>query len=487
MSEQSWTRKEYNTWDEAFRALAPVNRQQSVRVAEYTQLLFTRACAASYGRGTPEGEARMRGQYADVAYKCGLYHQLGKALVPPEYQIWLKDFSEEEIAVYRKYTTDGRLLVAQLQERGQRAKEKRTGTLEELPTKNIPWLMIRESCEQHMERYNGAGYPAGRAGREISPIAHIVGLAKELDRLSAETKLEHPFDYAFSTLLAQSGTAWDPDLIEVLKNCKDGCRSIYEKFIYYTLTLPETIPLVQKKEGRPMGLSYRPLVGPEGDETVGYEAVPWFGGIAGRPGETEGGEAIEDMMKRTGILTDVSFYLLYEAADTLLRMQNCAIETKGVIVKMLGSFYRQASHLQRFQKLFKDQPIDRSKLMLTIPESVVADMTKTQEELIVRYLKNDICLILDGYHPGTIPEARLAELGFEYVRFSPELYLKQETADAMNRMRNSGFILVADGADNHDKLAWLKACGCEMIGGPLTGHMTDEDGIIRDMLAAQQK
>ena len=487
MSEQTWTRKEYNTWDEAFRALAPVNRQQSVRVAEYTQLLFTGACAASYGRGTPEGEARMRGQYADVAYKCGLYHQLGKALVPPEYQIWLKDFSDEEVAVYRKYTTDGRLLVAQLQERGQRAKEKRTGTLEELPTKNIPWLMIRESCEQHMERYNGAGYPAGRAGREISPIAHIVGLAKELDRLSAETKLEHPFDYAFSTLLAQSGTAWDPDLIEVLKNCKDGCRSIYEKFIYYTLTLPETIPLVIKGEGRPMGLSYRPMVGPESDDVVGYEAIPWFGGIAGRPGETEGGEEIEEMMKRTGILADVSFYLLYEAADTLLRMQNCTIETKGIVIKMLGSFYRQGSLLQRFQKLFRDQPIDKHKLMLTIPENVVAEMTKTQEEVIVRYLKNDICLILDNYHPGTIPEARLAELGFEYIRFSPELYLKQETADAMNHLRKSGFVLVAGSAEDHDTLAWLKACGCEMISGPLTGPLTDEEGIIRDMLAAQQQ
>ena len=486
MSEQSWTRKEYNTWDEAFRALAPVNRQQSVRVAEYTQLLFTGACAASYGRGTPEGEARMRGQYADVAYKCGLYHQLGKALVPPEYQIWQKDFSSEEIAVYRKYTTDGRLLVAQLQERGQRAKEKRTGTLEEAPTKNIPWLMIRESCEQHMERYNGAGYPAGKVGREISPIAHIVGLAKELDRLSAETKLEHPFEYAMSTLLAQSGTAWDPDLIEVLKAQKDGCRAIYEKFIYYTLTLPETIPLVVKKEGRPMGLSYRPLVGAGDDGIIGYEAVPWFGGIAGRPGETEGGEAIEDMMKRTGIINDVSFYLLYEAADTLLRMANCDIETKGIIVDMLGTFYKQGSHLQRFQKLFQDQPVDRHKLMLTIPEKIVAEATKTQEELIVRYLKNDICLIVDGYHPDVIPEARLAELGFEYVRFAPELYMKQETADAIGRMRNSGFVIVASGADDHDKLAWLKACGCEMIGGTITGHMTDEDGIIRDSLAAMQ-
>jgi len=101
-----------------------------------------------------------------LAYKCGLYHQLGKALVPHEYQFWQDDFSEEEKAVYRKYTTEGRLLVANLQERSVRAKEKRKGTFEELPTKNIPWIMLRESCEQHMERFDGSGFPAGRKGKE---------------------------------------------------------------------------------------------------------------------------------------------------------------------------------------------------------------------------------------------------------------------------------------------------------------------------------
>ncbi|MBR6918260.1 MAG: EAL domain-containing protein [Clostridia bacterium] len=486
MSEQDWKRREYNTWDEAFRGLAPINRQQSVRVAEYTQILFTGALATSFGKNTPEGAARMHGKYADVAYKCGLYHQLGKALVPPEYQVWQKDFSEEEIAVYRKYTTGGRLLVATLQERGVRAKEKRTGANVETPTKNIPWLMMRESCEEHMERYNGTGYPAGKTGREISPIAQIVGLAKELDRLSAETKLEHPFDFAVETLISQSGTAWDPELIEILKNCEANCRAVYEKFIYYTMTLPETIPLVLKKEGRSMGLSYRPMAGCESDDVVAYEAVPWFGGIAGQPGETEGVGDVEEMLKRTGLVTDVSFYFLYEAADAVLRLENCKIESRGIILQMIPSFYKQGSHLQRFQKLFEDQPIPREKLMLTIPERLLIEPSKTFEELIARYLKNGICLILDDYHPGSIPESHLAELGFEYIRVAPELYLKQETANALKELRKSGFCPVGKDAADPDTLSWLKACGVVMISGPLTGHMTDEEGIIRDALVKMQ-
>ena len=42
-NEQNWKRKEYETWDEAFRGLAPAVRQQSVRVAAYTQALFVQA------------------------------------------------------------------------------------------------------------------------------------------------------------------------------------------------------------------------------------------------------------------------------------------------------------------------------------------------------------------------------------------------------------------------------------------------------------
>ena len=260
MAEQNWKRKEYETWDEAFRGLAPAVRQQSVRVAAYTQVLFVQACADGYGKDSPDGAQEMDGQFADVAYKCGMYHQLGKALVPPEYQLWRSDFTAEEMAVYRKYTSDGRQLIASLQERGLSAKERRTGAAETLETDNIPWRMQRESCQQHMERWDGSGYPEGRQGTDISPIARIVGLAKELDRLSAETKSEEPFGEAFDALCANGGVLWDPALIEVLRRCRSKCRDVYRKYIHYTMTLPKTIPLVDKRKDRVMGLHYRPMV-----------------------------------------------------------------------------------------------------------------------------------------------------------------------------------------------------------------------------------
>ena len=485
-NEQTWTRKEYETWDEAFRGQTGVVRQQSVRVAAYTQALFVQACAASFGMTTEEGQDRMQGEYADLAYKCGMYHQLGKALVPPEYQLWREDFTDEEKAVYRKYTSDGRLLVATLQERSNRAREKRKGEYIELPTKNIPWLMIRESCQQHMERWDGSGYPEGLAGDRISPIAQIVGLAKELDRLSAETKSETPFDDALATLIAQGGVLWSQELIAVLKAAKTKCRSVYNKYIHYTMTLPKTIPLVEKKKDRPMGLSYRPMVKDKEGTVAAYEAIPWFSGIADRPGETETAEDLADMLRRTELVADMGIYFMYEAADAVLRMDNCKLDRQGVLLRMLPDFYQCGSQLQRINQVFKDQEIDKNKLMLALPEAVLQKANKATVEMLSRYLRNGIVLVLDDYHPDVIAPKLLQELGITHVRLASELHLQQKTANTMSDLRRMGFTLIGGGADTPDALAWLVDSGVCFVSGTMTGVPISEDELIRDALAGEK-
>ena len=485
MAANNWKRKEYETWDEAFRGLIPAVRQQSVRVAAYTQALFVQACAVGFGKNTKSGSECMSGEYADLAYKCGMYHQLGKALVPPEYQLWQEDYTDEEKAVYRKYTTDGRLLVATLQERGNRAKEKRRGELLEQPTRNIPWLMLRDTCEQHMERWDGSGYPAGRFGSDISPIAQIVGLALELDRLASETKSETPFDDAYQTLSAQAGQAWSPEIIDVLKAARSKCRGVYNKYIHYTMTLPKTIPLVEKRKDRPMGLTYRPMTADAEGRVAAYEAVPWFGGIADRPGETEAAEELAGMLRRKDLVTDVSFYFLYEAADAVVRINNCKLDLK-ILVQMMPDFYLQGSQLQRMNQLFKDQPISHDQLLLTVPEELVRTATKATTEVIERYLRNGFRLVVDNYNPETLSYEKLKAMGFQHLRLAPELYMKQETANTMNQLRREGFTLIGGGANTNDIMNWLVACGVVFMSGTLTGIPVNEDELIRDSLARER-
>lgn len=482
MSEQEWQRKEYETWDEAFRGLSPVIRQQSVRIAEYTQTIFTAACSSPFGKNAGP-DSCMSQRYADTAFKCGLYHQIGKALVSPDYQFYRRDFTKEEKELYRKYTTDGRLLVARLQETGAREKKKRSGG--ELPTKKLPWLMIREACEQHMERFDGKGFPKKLAGKAISPIAHIVGIAKELDRISSETRAEDPFGKALAEIYSRSGKYFDPELVDVLRKCAPKCRAVYEKFIYYTMTIPKTVPLVVKKDDRPMGLRYRPVISSPaaGGKTLAYDAIPWFGGIVGSTGETETAEEIDAMLKRTGLTEEVSFYLMYEAADALYRLKNCGIETAGVILEALPSFFRLPSRLSRFAKLFADQPVDKEKLMLAVPPEVWNSDVKAVRDILSLYLRNGIVLVADGYLPGAPGAATLADTGFRYARLSPELASLPETPDTVKALAGAGIRVICSGVVDEVMANALAACGAPMFSGPASGVETDEDGMIAAALA----
>lgn len=484
MAEQNWKRKEFGTWDEAFRSLAPAVRQQSVRVAAYTQVLFMRACAEGYGRGTVSGAAEMDGQYADLAYKCGMYHQLGKALVPPEYQLWRSDFTAEEEAVYRKYTTDGRQLITSLQERTLTARERRA--LGSGETESVPWRMQRESCQQHMERWDGTGFPDGRHGGDISPIGHIVGLARELDRLSAETKSEQPFTEAFDALCAASGSAWDPKLIEVLRHCRDKCRSVYHKYIHYTMTLPKTIPLVDRRKERVMGLTYRPMVAQRDGAPVAYEAEPWFGGVAGQPDARESLDLVAELFQRTELTEDVCFYLLYEAADALLRIRTCKLDGIQAVLMPLPHTFWKTNHLPRFAELWDDQPVDKGQLWLAVPADYVAAAGKTAREVLSRCIRAGMTLVLDGWEPTALPLEQVQAIGFTHLRPKRELYLREDTANIISDLSRGGMTLLGGGADSADVMDWLTACGVTAMSGPMTGRSVDEDEMIRDCLLRER-
>lgn len=485
MKDNIWKRKEYESWDEAFRALTPIVRQQSVRVASYTQVLFVQACSSSYAHHTIPGMEQIIGEYAELAYKCGMYHQLGKALVPTEYQIWQKDFTEEETAVYRKYTTDGRLLVARLQGRSARKAGKNGG--EEVRTNNIPWNMIRESCEQHMERWDGSGYPGGREGDDISPVAQIVGLAKELDRLTSETKSEDPFGEAYEDLIGRAGKDFSPDLIEVLVKAHDKCYEVYEKYINYTMTIPQTIPLVSKNRKRPMGLQYRPMIDIVSDRVTAYEAEPWFGGVENYPtDELENMEDIEPRLIRLDMVAEMSFYFLYEATDALVRIDTCKLNLDSIVLQMFPSFYSCKSQHDQFEKLWNDQPVDPTKLILTVPQSVVTRGKKETIENLRRYIKKGITLMLDDWQPGEVSLEVIESIGFTHVRPNPEMYLMHENADILVSLPEKGITVYAKDVNDDDALHWLAACGVTHMRGSVTGPLVDEDEMIRDSILRER-
>ena len=420
--------KKPKTWDEAFRALTPAMRQHSVRVADYTQVLFEAVCKSSIYVNNKNLPVYMSSPYVEIAYKCGFFHQIGKALKPENYPVWNDNWSDEEKSAYCEYTTEGRKLVTHLQD-------------EDEANVSIASKMIREACEQHMEHWDGTGWPYGCAGEEISLIAQIVGLAKELDRLVSERKSENPFNEAVDTLLAEENKMFSADLMDVFRSCRSDLKAIYKKYIQYTRIMPKTVPLIEKRPDRPFGLNYRQIVAGKTMDSFIFEAVPWFGAVKDKPQETESVELVEELLERAGLTEDISLYFMYEAADLLVRMRNCELRTGGVLLPGFSGFYSGEDITEQLKQFYQDTGIDPKGLMLTIPERLLKEKPQIAERLS-SYIAQGLVLVVEEYHPDDIPIELLLEIGIRHVRMSESLLGAELHKGIIQELNNQGIMVI---------------------------------------------
>lgn len=235
-----------------------------------------------------------------------------------------------------------------------------------------------------------------------------------------------------------------------------------------------------------MGLKYRPMVSGIDGAVTGYEAIPWFAGLPDGSEETEGVADIEEMLRRNDLIADVSFYLLYEAADALLRVENCKIPCSGVLVDMMPAFYTLESQLERLDQLYRDQPIPKEKLLLTIPADFLMSLDMARADMLRRYTRHGVRLAAEGYDPGKLPPEKLRDLGITALRPDPALYLKDSSVSAIRSLQEAGFTVLAGGADSYDVLSWLSELGLSGISGTMTGLCVNEDDLIRDGLNRQR-
>jgi putative nucleotidyltransferase with HDIG domain len=77
---------------------------------------------------------------------------------------------------------------------------------------------VISSIEAHHESYGGGGYPKGLVGKEIPLGARIIAVADAYNALTSEHSYRPALtsDQAIKTLKEESGTMFDPDIVEAL-------------------------------------------------------------------------------------------------------------------------------------------------------------------------------------------------------------------------------------------------------------------------------
>ena len=84
----------------------------------------------------------------------------------------------------------------------------------------------------HHERYDGAGYPKGLAGEDIPIEGRIAAVADVFDALTNKEIYNVAFsvDEAFDILRKESGSSFDPQVVEALIDGADEVKNIMKEF-----------------------------------------------------------------------------------------------------------------------------------------------------------------------------------------------------------------------------------------------------------------
>jgi HD-GYP domain-containing protein (c-di-GMP phosphodiesterase class II) len=139
-------------------------------------------------------------QEIEKLYMAGLLHDVGKIGVPESVLQKSGKLTVEEFELIKKHPEIGARILADVKQ------------MEEV----MPGVM------HHHERYDGRGYPAGLAGKDIPCMGRIICLADCFDAMTSSRTYRKalPLEMALAEIRRCAGTQFDPALAEVFLQIK---------------------------------------------------------------------------------------------------------------------------------------------------------------------------------------------------------------------------------------------------------------------------
>ena len=152
---------------------------------------------------------------ADVANSAPL-HDVGKIVISDTVLNKPGRLTDEEFELMKQHTIAGSKIIDSAM-----ALVSDSGYLKE--AKNL--------ATYHHERWDGKGYPRGKAGEDIPLSARIMAVADVFDALVSRRSYKEPFsfDKAMSIIEEGAGTQFDPDIARIFVESAEEVKVITEK------------------------------------------------------------------------------------------------------------------------------------------------------------------------------------------------------------------------------------------------------------------
>ena len=160
----------------------PYTNGHSKRVAKYTRLIAK--------------ELGYEGEDLDRIYYVALLHDCGKIGVPDSILRKPGRLTEEEFEIIKSHTVQGGEILSSFK------------SLEN----------VGEGARYHHERYDGRGYPEGKAGEEIPLIARMICVADSFDAMNSNRVYRRrlTIENIVAEIQTNKGTQFDPKIADVM-------------------------------------------------------------------------------------------------------------------------------------------------------------------------------------------------------------------------------------------------------------------------------
>ena len=160
---------------------------------------------------------QMNKKFVDDVYKSAPLHDIGKIAVPDAILNKPGKLTNEEFDKMKTHTTAGGKILSSI--------------IEMVPEAHYLEEAINLATYHH-ERWDGRGYPTGLAGENIPLSARIMAVADVFDALVSKRSYKEgfPLEKAMNIIVEESGTHFDPKLVEVFVAAKDKVFEVAKKF-----------------------------------------------------------------------------------------------------------------------------------------------------------------------------------------------------------------------------------------------------------------
>lgn len=156
-------------------------------------------------------------KYVQLIYLTSPLHDIGKVGIPDSVLLKPGRLSDEEFEIMKQHASLGA--------------ETLDAAVQEFPEAKF-LKMARDIAASHHERFDGSGYPAGLRGTDIPLCGRIVALADVYDALTSKRTYKEAFAHhvARSIILEESGSHFDPDIVDAFLQAESEFLAIRERY-----------------------------------------------------------------------------------------------------------------------------------------------------------------------------------------------------------------------------------------------------------------